>query len=68
MKKMRKMKRFNTGGPADEYKGTDEIVQYRMGQIKDPGVDLFKLARGEEQEAKPVPLDKKPEVVEKNNI
>jgi hypothetical protein len=61
-KPMRKVKKFETGGPAtDEYKGTDEIVKYRMGQIKDPGVDLFKLARGEEQVAKPVPLDKKAE-------
>lgn len=59
---MRKVKKFETGGPAtDEYKGTDEIVKYRMGQIKDPGVDLFKLARGEEQEAKPVPLATKAE-------
>jgi len=59
-KPMKKFKRFNTGGSANDYKGTDEMVQYRMGQIKDPGVDLFKLASGEEQEAKPVPL-KKPE-------
>lgn len=58
---MRKVKKFETGGSANDYKGTDEIVQYRMGQIKDPGVDLFKLARGEEQEAKPVPLAKKAE-------
>ena len=57
-KPMRKVKKFETGGSANDYKGTDEIVQYRMGQIKDPGVDLFKLARGEEQEAKPVPLKK----------
>lgn len=56
------MKKFENGGPAtDEYKGTDEMVQYRMGQIKDPGIDLFKLVRGEEQVAKPVPLDKKPQ-------
>jgi len=54
----KRTRRFGTGGSTDEYKGTDEIVQYRMGQIKDPGVDLFKLARGEEQEAKPVPLKK----------
>ena len=53
----RKVKKFAEGG----YTGNDEIVQYRMGQIKDPGVDLFKLVRGEEQVAKPVPLDKKPE-------
>ena len=58
---MRKVKKFETGGSANDYKGTDEIVQYRMGQIKDPGVDLFKLARGEEQEAKPVPFAKKAE-------
>ena len=58
---MRKVKKFETGGSANDYKGTDEIVQYRMGQIKDPGVDLFKLARGEEQEAKPVPLARKAE-------
>ena len=55
----RKVRKFEDGG----YTGNDEIVQYRMGQIKDPGVDLFKLARGEEQVAKPVPLDKKPELV-----
>lgn len=53
----RKVRKFADGG----YTGNDEIVQYRMGQIKDPGVDLFKLVRGEEQVAKPVPLDKKPE-------
>lgn len=58
----KRMKKFENGGPAtDEYKGTDEIVQYRMGQIKDPGIDLFKLVRGEEQVAKPIPLDKKPQ-------
>ena len=57
----KRTKRFGTGGSTDEYKGTDEIVQYRMGQIKDPGVDLFKLARGEEQEAKPVPFATKAE-------
>ena len=58
-KPMRKVKKFNEGGSS--YTGDDEIVKYRMGQIKDPGVDLFKLARGEEQVAKPVPLDKKAE-------
>ena len=52
-KPMRKVKKFETGGSANDYKGTDEIVQYRMGQIKDPGIDLFKLASGEAQEAKP---------------
>jgi len=57
----KRMKKFENGGPTtDEYKGTDEIVQYRMGQIKDPGIDLFKLTSGEAQEAKPVPLAKKP--------
>ena len=50
---MRKVKKFETGGSANDYKGTDEIVQYRMGQIKDPGIDLFKLTSGEAQEAKP---------------
>jgi hypothetical protein len=53
----KRVKRFEDGG----YTGDDEIVKYRMGQIKDPGVDLFKLVRGEEQVAKPIPLDKKPE-------
>jgi hypothetical protein len=53
----KRVKRFDDGG----YTGDDEIVKYRMGQIKDPGVDLFKLVRGEEQVAKPIPLDKKPE-------
>ena len=53
----KRMKKFEDGG----YTGDDEIVQYRMGQIKDPGIDLFKLVRGEEQVAKPIPLDKKPQ-------
>jgi hypothetical protein len=56
----KRVKRFDNGG----YTGDDEIVKYRMGQLKDPGVDLFKLARGEEQIAKPIPLDKKPETTE----
>jgi len=55
----KRMKKFDNGGAA-EYKGDDEIVKYRMGQLKDPGIDLFKLVRGEEQVAKPVQLDKKP--------
>jgi hypothetical protein len=46
----KRMKKFEDGG----YTGNDEIVQYRMGQIKDPGIDLFKLVQGEEQVAKPV--------------
>jgi len=57
----KRMKKFEDGG----YTGNDEIVQYRMGQIKDPGIDLFKLVRGEEQVAKPVPLDKKPTEIAK---
>ena len=57
----KRVKRFDEGGL---YSGDDEIVKYRMGQLKDPGVDLFKLARGEEQVAKPIPLDKKPETTE----
>ena len=48
---MRKTKRFN--GETGSYTGDDEIVKYRMGQTKDPGIDLFKLASGEAQEAKP---------------
>ena len=56
----KRVKRFEDGG----YTGDDEIVKYRMGQLKDPGVDLFKLARGEEQVAKPIPFDKKPETTE----
>jgi len=58
-KPMRKVKKFNEGGSS--YTGDDEIVKYRMGQIKDPGIDLFKLTSGEAQEAKPVPLAKKAE-------
>lgn len=69
----RKVRKFAEGGstitvPAgkdkyfapdsEKYTGDDEIVKYRMGQIKDPGVDLFKLARGEEQVAKPVEFEK----------
>jgi hypothetical protein len=50
----KRVKRFEDGG----YTGDDEIVKYRMGQIKDPGVDLFKLVRGEEQVAKPVEFEK----------
>ena len=57
----KRVKRFDEGGL---YSGDDEIVKYRMGQIKDPGVDLFKLVRGEEQVAKPIPLDKKQTPVE----
>jgi hypothetical protein len=53
----KRMKKFEDGG----YTGDDEIVKYRMGQIKDPGIDLFKLTSGEAQEAKPVPLAKKAE-------
>ena len=52
----KRMKKFEDGG----YTGDDEIVKYRMGQLKDPGIDLFKLVRGEEQVAKSIPLDKKP--------
>jgi len=52
----KRMKKFEDGG----YTGDDEMVKYRMGQLKDPGIDLFKLVRGEEQVAKPVQLDKKP--------
>ena len=48
---MRKVKKFNEGGSS--YTGDDEIVKYRMGQTKDPGIDLFKLTSGEAQEAKP---------------
>ena len=48
---MRKTKRFN--GETGSYTGDDEIVKYRMGQTKDPGIDLFKLTSGEAQEAKP---------------
>lgn len=55
----KRMKKFDKGGAA-EYTGDDEIVKYRMGQLKDPGIDLFKLVQGEEQIAKPIPLDKKP--------
>ena len=59
----RKVRKFAEGGSYfapdnSKYKGDDEIVKYRMGQIKDPGVDLFKLARGEEQVAKPVEFEK----------
>jgi len=61
-KPMRKVKKFNEGGSS--YTGDDEIVKYRMGQIKDPGIDLFKLTSGEAQEAKPVPLAKKAEPAE----
>ena len=52
----KRMKKFDNGG----YTGDDEMVKYRMGQLKDPGIDLFKLVRGEDQIAKPVQLDKKP--------
>jgi hypothetical protein len=52
----KRVKLFEEGG----YTGDDEIVKYRMGQIKNPGIDLFKLTSGEAQEAKPVQLDKKP--------
>ncbi len=59
----RKVRKFAEGGSyfvpdSEKYTGDDEIVKYRMGQIKDPGVDLFKLARGEEQVAKPVEFEK----------
>lgn len=60
----KRVKRFDEGGPTyfapdnSKYTGDDEIVKYRMGQIKDPGVDLFKLARGESQVAKPVEFEK----------
>lgn len=59
----KRMKKFAEGGTyfapdSEKYTGDDEIVKYRMGQIKDPGVDLFKLARGEEQVAKPVEFEK----------
>jgi len=59
----RKVRKFAEGGSyfvpdSEKYTGNDEIVKYRMGQIKDPGVDLFKLARGEEQVAKPVEFEK----------
>lgn len=54
----KRMKKFEDGG----YTGNDEIVQYRMGQIKDPGIDLFKLVQGKEQVSKPIPLDKKPQI------
>jgi hypothetical protein len=59
----RKVRKFAEGGSyfvpdSEKYTGDDEIVKYRMGQIKDPGVDLFKLARGESQVAKPVEFEK----------
>jgi len=59
----KRMKKFAEGGTyfapdSKKYTGDDEIVKYRMGQIKDPGVDLFKLVRGEEQVAKPVEFEK----------
>jgi hypothetical protein len=72
----KRMKKFAEGGTyfapdSEKYTGDDEIVKYRMGQIKDPGVDLFKLVRGEEQVAKPVEFEKNKYIpnkdVEKDN-